>query len=46
MILPILRREGAGFAEPGSRGCVNLPLETAAFLCGWAPLGTPVRAHE
>jgi len=26
-----------------SHGCVNLPLHAAAWLYGWAPLGTPVR---
>jgi lipoprotein-anchoring transpeptidase ErfK/SrfK len=25
-----------------SHGCVNLPLDSAAWLYGWAPLGTPV----
>lgn len=25
-----------------SHGCVNLPLNSAAWLYGWAPLGTPV----
>jgi lipoprotein-anchoring transpeptidase ErfK/SrfK len=26
-----------------SHGCVNLPLNSAAWLYGWAPVGTPVR---
>jgi len=34
------------FGAPGSHGCVNLPLDVAAFLYGWAPLGTPVWVHE
>jgi lipoprotein-anchoring transpeptidase ErfK/SrfK len=34
------------FGAPGSHGCVNLPLEMAAFLYEWAPLGTPVWVHE
>lgn len=25
-----------------SHGCINLPLDAAAWLYGWAPLGTPV----
>jgi hypothetical protein len=34
------------FGSPMSHGCVNLPVEVAAFLFGWAPLGTEVRVHE
>lgn len=34
------------FGETGSHGCINLPLEMATFLYGWAPLGTPVWVHE
>jgi lipoprotein-anchoring transpeptidase ErfK/SrfK len=30
------------FGYPMSHGCVNLPVELAEFLYGWAPLGTPV----
>jgi lipoprotein-anchoring transpeptidase ErfK/SrfK len=30
------------FGTPMSHGCVNLPLDVAAFLYGWAPIGTPV----
>lgn len=30
------------FGNPMSHGCVNLPLDVAAFLYTWAPLGTPV----
>lgn len=33
------------FGTPMSHGCVNLPLEMAAFLYGWAPLGTMVWVH-
>jgi hypothetical protein len=33
------------FGTPMSHGCVNLPLDIAAFLFGWAPLGTPVWVH-
>lgn len=34
------------FGTPMSHGCVNLPLDMAAFLYGWAPLGTQVWVHE
>ncbi|MCC6316010.1 MAG: L,D-transpeptidase [Thermomicrobiales bacterium] len=36
------------FGAVMSHGCINLPLEVAAFLYEWAPLGTPVRSflHE
>jgi hypothetical protein len=30
------------FGTPMSHGCVNLPLDVASFLYGWAPIGTPV----
>ncbi len=30
------------FGNPMSHGCVNLPLQMAEFLFGWAPLGTEV----
>ncbi|MGE3797652.1 MAG: L,D-transpeptidase family protein [Thermomicrobiales bacterium] len=30
------------FGNPMSHGCVNLPLQMAEFLYGWAPLGTEV----
>jgi hypothetical protein len=33
------------FGEPMSHGCVNLPLDFAAWLFGWAPLGTGVWVH-
>jgi lipoprotein-anchoring transpeptidase ErfK/SrfK len=35
-----------GYWYDGSHGCVNLPLATAAFLYGWAPVGTPVWVHN
>jgi hypothetical protein len=34
------------FGNRMSHGCVNLPLDFAAFLYGWAPLGTEVWIHE
>ena len=34
------------FGHKMSHGCVNLPLDVAAFLYGWAPLGTEVWVHE
>ena len=34
------------FGYPMSHGCVNLPVELAEFLYGWAPLGTPVLVSE
>jgi hypothetical protein len=30
------------FGTPMSHGCVNLPMDVAAFLYGWTPIGTPV----
>ena len=36
----------ANFGQRMSHGCINLPLEVAAFLYGWAPLGTEVWVHE
>ena len=32
----------SNFGTPMSHGCVNLPVDVAAFLYGWAPEGTPV----
>lgn len=29
----------------GSHGCVNLPVDQAHAIFGWAPLGTPVKSH-
>ena len=31
------------FGETMSHGCINQPLDVAAFVYDWAPLGTPVR---
>ena len=28
-----------------SHGCINLPLASAEWLYGWAPIGTPVHVH-
>jgi lipoprotein-anchoring transpeptidase ErfK/SrfK len=30
------------FGNPMSHGCVNLPPDVAAWMYGWAPLGTEV----
>lgn len=35
----------SNFGEPMSHGCVNLPLDFAAWFFGWAPLGTGVWVH-
>ncbi|MGH2559140.1 MAG: L,D-transpeptidase, partial [Thermomicrobiales bacterium] len=32
----------SNFGAPMSHGCVNLPLDVAAFLYGWTEIGTPV----
>ena len=32
----------SNFGQPMSHGCVNLPLDVAAWLFQWAPVGTPV----
>lgn len=37
---------GSDYFYGGSHGCVNLPLSTAAFLYGWAEVGTPVWVHN
>lgn len=37
---------GPDYYYGGSHGCVNLPLATAAFLYGWAGVGTPVWVHN
>lgn len=34
------------FGQQMSHGCINLPLETAAFMYDFAPLGTAVTVHE
>ncbi|MFN8590948.1 MAG: L,D-transpeptidase [Thermomicrobiales bacterium] len=31
------------FGTPMSHGCVNLPMDVAAWLYAWAPVGTPVQ---
>lgn len=31
------------FGTPMSHGCVNLPMDVAAWLYDWAPVGTPVQ---
>jgi hypothetical protein len=35
----------SNFGQRMSHGCINLPLEVAQFLYGWAPLGTPVTVY-
>ena len=35
----------SNFGTPMSHGCVNLPLDFAGWLYGWAPLGTGVWVH-
>ena len=37
---------GQDYYYGGSHGCVNLPNATAAFLFGWADVGTPVWVHS
>ena len=32
----------SNFGAPMSHGCINLPMDVAAWMYGWAPLGTPV----
>ena len=34
------------FGQVMSHGCVNLPLDVAAWMYGWAPLGTMIWIHE
>lgn len=36
---------GSDYYYGGSHGCVNLPLDTAAFLYSWADVGTTVWVH-
>jgi lipoprotein-anchoring transpeptidase ErfK/SrfK len=36
---------GPDYYYGGSHGCVNMPKSAAAFLFGWAPVGTPVWVH-
>jgi lipoprotein-anchoring transpeptidase ErfK/SrfK len=33
----------SNFGVPMSHGCVNLPMDVAAWLYAWAPIGTPVQ---
>ena len=37
---------GQDYYYNGSHGCVNLPKATAAFIYGWAEIGTPVWVHN
>ncbi|MGH2550702.1 MAG: L,D-transpeptidase [Thermomicrobiales bacterium] len=34
------------FGQPMSHGCINLPLDVAAWMYGWTPLGTMVWVHD
>lgn len=36
----------SNFGNPMSHGCVNLPLDVAAWFYGWAPLGVMVWVHN
>ncbi len=36
----------SNFGQQMSHGCINLPLDFAAWLYGWAPLGTGVWVHD
>lgn len=37
---------GSDYYYGGSHGCVNMPKSSAAFLYGWADIGTPVWVHN
>ena len=37
---------GQDYYYGGSHGCVNMPKSSAAFLFGWASVGTPVWVHN
>jgi hypothetical protein len=37
---------GAAYATNGSHGCVHLPTSTAAWVYGWAPIGTTVTVRS
>lgn len=37
---------GPDYYYGGSHGCVNMPKASAAFLFGWADIGTPVWVHN
>ena len=34
------------FGQPMSHGCINLPLDVAAWMFGWAPIGTQVTVSD
>ena len=34
------------FGRPMSHGCINLPLDVADWMYGWAPIGTMVLVHD
>ncbi|MCB0257784.1 MAG: L,D-transpeptidase, partial [Anaerolineae bacterium] len=34
------------FGNRMSHGCVNQPLDVAAYMYGWTPIGTMVRVHN
>jgi len=34
------------FGTPMSHGCVNLPMDVAEWMYGWAPIGTEVVIHD
>ncbi len=34
------------FGNPMSHGCVNMPVDAAAFVYSWAPMGTEVWVHS
>jgi hypothetical protein len=34
------------FGRPMSHGCINLPLDVAKWMYGWAPIGTMVKVHD
>ena len=34
------------FGTPMSHGCVNMPVDAAAFVYSWAPRGTEVWVHS
>lgn len=36
----------SNFGTPMSHGCVNLPMDVAEWMYGWAPIGTPVTIVE
>lgn len=36
----------SNFGQRMSHGCINIPLDEAAFLYDWAPLGTAVTVYE